>query len=145
MVIDTSALLAILLDEPDRRMFSLAIESADRRLLSAASLVEASIVLESRFGDEGVRALDRLLEVAGVEVVAVDRAQALVAREAHRHYGKGRHPPGLNYGDCFAYALSRTTTEPLLFKGSDFPQTDVLRAAVATPAPGAAAPEGTSA
>ncbi len=128
MVIDTSALLAILLDEPDRRMFSLAIESADRRLLSAASLVEASMVLESRFGGEGVRALDRLLDVAGVEVVAVDRTQALVAREAHRNYGKGRHPAGLNYGDCFAYALSRTTAEPLLFKGADFTQTDVLRA-----------------
>ena len=145
MVIDTSALLAILLDEPDRRAFSLAIESADRRLLSAASLVEASIVLASRFGHEGVRALDRLLEVAGVEVVAVDRAQALVAREAHHNYGKGRHPAGLNYGDCFAYALSHTTTEPLLFKGSDFPQTDVLRAAAATPAPRPAAPAGTSA
>lgn len=128
MVIDTSALLAILLDEADRRAFSLAIESADRRLLSAANLVEASIVIESRFGGEGVRALDRLLEIAAVEVVAVDRAQALVAREAHRNYGKGRHPAALNYGDCFAYALSRTTTEPLLYKGSDFSQTDVLRA-----------------
>lgn len=128
MVIDTSALLAILLDEAERRAFSLAIESADRRLLSAANLVEVSIVLESRFGGEGVRALDRLLEIAAVEVVAVDRAQALVAREAHRNYGKGRHPAALNYGDCFAYALSRTTTEPLLYKGSDFSQTDVLRA-----------------
>lgn len=128
MVIDTSALLAILLDEAERRAFSLAIESADRRLLSAANLVEASVVIESRFGGEGVRALDRLLEIAAVEVVAVDRAQALVAREAHRNYGKGRHAAALNYGDCFAYALSRTTTEPLLYKGSDFSQTDVLRA-----------------
>jgi ribonuclease VapC len=127
MVIDTSALLAILFDEPERRAFSEAIEAAERRIISSASLVETSMILESRHGAEGVRELDRLLTVANVEVIAVDRDQALAAREAFRTYGKGRHPAGLNFGDCFAYALARVTGEPLLFKGTDFAATDVPR------------------
>ena len=126
MVIDTSALLAILLDEPERRRFSEAIEAAERRVISAANLVETSMVLESRHGAEGVRELDRLLTVANIEVIAVDREQALAAREAFRTYGKGRHPAGLNFGDCFAYALARSLGEPLLFKGDDFSSTDLL-------------------
>lgn len=128
MVLDTSALLAILLGEPERRAFSEAIEAAEHRLLSAASFVEASMILESRHGAEGVRELDRLLAVANVDVIAVDREQALVAREAFRTYGKGRHAVGLNVGDCFAYALAAVRAEPLLFKGGDFSATDVLRA-----------------
>lgn len=127
MVLDTSALLAILLDEPERRSFSEAIDAAERRLLSAANFVEASMILESRHGADGVRELDRLLTVAQVELVAVDREQALAAREAFRAYGKGRHPAGLNYGDCFAYALATVRAEPLLFKGNDFGATDVMR------------------
>jgi ribonuclease VapC len=128
MVLDTSALLAILFDEPERRSFTEAIEAAARRLLSAANFVEASLVLESRHGAEGVRALDRLLATAGVEIMAVDTAQAHAAREAFRAFGKGRHPAGLNFGDCFAYALSKGLTEPLLFKGGDFSLTDLQRA-----------------
>ena len=127
MVLDTSALLAILLDEPERRAFTEAIEAAERRLLSAASFVEVSMILESRHGAEGVRALDRLLAAAAVEVVDVDAGQALKARDAFRRFGKGRHVAGLNFGDCFAYALAVTQAEPLLFKGQDFAATDVLR------------------
>ena len=125
MVLDTSALLAILLDEPERRSFTEAIESAERRCLSAANLVEASMILESRHGADGVRALDRLLSTAGVEVVPVDSAQAYAAREAFRAYGKGRHAAGLNFGDCFAYALAKTSGDALLFKGDDFRRTDL--------------------
>ncbi len=125
MVLDTSALLAILLDEPERGSFAQLIEEAERRLLSVASFVEISIILESRFGAEGVRALDRLLSTAAIEMVAVDSAQGMAAREAFRQFGKGRHPAGLNFGDCFSYALARCLREPLLFKGSDFSQTDV--------------------
>ena len=123
MVLDTSALLAILFDEPERRAFTESIEAADRRLLSAGNFVETSMILESRHGAEGVRALDRLLAAATVEIVPVDSAQAIEAREAFRQFGKGRHLAGLNFGDCFAYALAKTTGEPLLFKGNNFTQT----------------------
>ncbi len=126
MVLDTSALLAILLDEAEKRAFAEAIEEAEVRLLSSANFVEASMILESRHGAEGVRALDRLLAAAKVEIVPVDLAQAGAAREAFRQFGKGRHPGGLNFGDCFAYALAKCRAEPLLFKGSDFARTDVL-------------------
>jgi ribonuclease VapC len=125
MVLDTSALLVVLFDEPERRTFTEAIEAAERRLFSAASFVETSMILESRHGAEGARALDRLLAAASVEIVAVDLAQANAAREAFRQFGKGRHPAGLNFGDCFAYALAKCRVEPLLFKGCDFSQTDV--------------------
>ena len=125
MVIDTSALIAILHDEPERRAFNDAIEAADRRAMSVASFVEASMVVETRFGPDGVRALDLFIAKAGIELVAVDVDQAHVARTAFRVYGKRRHPAGLNFGDCFAYALARTLGEPLLFKGSDFSLTDV--------------------
>jgi ribonuclease VapC len=127
MVLDTSALLAILLDEPEKRAFAEAIEEAEVRLLSAASFVEASMILESRHGAEGVRALDRLLATAKVEIVPVDLAQAGAAREAFRQFGKRRHPAGLNFGDCFSFALAKCRAEPLLFKGSDFSRTDVLQ------------------
>lgn len=127
MVLDTSALIAILFDEPERRRFTEAIEAAARRLLSAANFVEASIILESRHGAEGVRALDRLIATAGIEIVPVEKSQADAAREAFRAFGKGRHASGLNFGDCFAYALARTAGEPLLFKGDDFGHTDIGR------------------
>ena len=125
MVIDTSALLAILQDEPERRAFNEALESADARLVSVATLVEASILIESRYGAEGLRDLDLLLDRAGIEAVPVDLEQAREARSAWSRFGKGRHPAGLNFGDCFSYALARVLGEPLLFKGDDFPQTDV--------------------
>jgi ribonuclease VapC len=128
MVLDTSALLAILQDEPERRKFNEAIEAAEACYLSAASFVEVSIVVESRYGAEGLRQLDAFLERAGVETAAVDLEQAKLARTAFSRYGKGRHPAGLNYGDCFSYALARTLAEPLLYKGEDFARTDVAAA-----------------
>lgn len=125
MVIDTSALLAMLTGEPESRRFIEAVEAAESRLVSAATLVEASIVIECRYGPDGVRDLDLFLAKAEVEIVAVDGAQADVARRAYSRYGKGRHEAGLNYGDCFAYALASSRSEPLLFKGDDFIHTDL--------------------
>lgn len=135
MVVDTSGLLAILLDEPDRRSFNEAIEAADSRSMSVATLLEVSIVIESRFGADGLRDLDTFIERAAIELVAVDLEQANVARRAFSRFGKGRHPAGLNYGDCFAYALATVRGEPLLYKGEDFSQTDVARV-TAPPEPG---------
>jgi ribonuclease VapC len=125
MVIDTSAILAILLDEPERRRFNEAIEATDVRLLSVANYVEVAIVIESRLGAEGSRDLDQFLDSARVSPTPVDLVQAKAARIAFNRFGKGRHPAGLNYGDCFAYALATTQGEPLLYKGNDFSQTDV--------------------
>lgn len=126
MVIDTSALLAILQGEPERRKFIEAIEAADSRRMSVASLVEASIVLESRYGAEGLRDLDRFTTRAGMEFVSVDREQGQIARRAFSHFGKGRHRAALNYGDCFSYALAMASGEPLLCKGNDFIHTDLM-------------------
>jgi ribonuclease VapC len=125
MVIDTSALLAILQDEPERRAFNEAIAAAETRLLSAASFVETSIVIESRYAAEGVRDLDALIAKAAIVLVPVDADQARIARTAFSQFGKGRHPAGLNYGDCFSYALAKALGEPLLCKGGDFAQTDI--------------------
>lgn len=127
MVIDTSALLAILQDEPERRAFNEAIEAADSRALSVANFVEASIVLEARYRAEGVRDLDLFIERAGIELVDVSAAQGRAARRAFSRYGKGHHAAGLNFGDSFAYALATERGEPLLFKGTDFSKTDVFR------------------
>jgi ribonuclease VapC len=127
MIIDSSALLAILNDEPERHTFNEAIQAAEARAMSAATLVEASIVIEARFGPEGLRDLDFFIERAGIEVLSVDREQAYVARRAFSRFGKGRHPAGLNYGDCFSYALAVVRGEPLLYKEEDFGQTDVTR------------------
>jgi ribonuclease VapC len=125
MVVDTSALLAILQDEPERRSFNEALEAADARLISVVTLVETSILIESRYGAEGLRDLDLLLERAGIELVPVDFEQARAARAAWSRFGKGRHPAGPNFGDCFSYALARVLGEPLLYKGDDFSRTDV--------------------
>jgi ribonuclease VapC len=127
MVLDTSALLAILLDEPESEAIRAAIEADTTRLLSAASLVETALVVEARFGDSGGRELDLLLSRAAIDVVAFDEEQAKHARRAYRAWGKGRHPARLSFGDCFSYALSKSSGEPLCFKGADFPQTDVRR------------------
>ena len=132
MIIDTSALLAILQDEPERRAFTEAIAAAAVRRMSAATFLETSMVVEARHGADGVRLLDILIESAGIEVVAVDFAQARIARQAFAEFGKGRHPAGLNYGDCFAYALAHQLSEPLLSKGNDFPQTDIALARLPT-------------
>ena len=125
MVIDTSALLAILLDEPGADSVVAAIERTTPRLLSAANLLEASMVIEARKGDAGGRELDLLLYRAEIDIVPVDRDQAEAARSAWRRFGKGRHRAALNYGDCFAYALAVTHRQPLLFRGTDFAQTDI--------------------
>jgi ribonuclease VapC len=125
MVIDTSALLAILQDEPERRRYNEAIEAADSRVMSVATLVEVSIVVEVRFGAEGLRALDRFIERARIDLAPVDLEQARVARDAFSRFGKGRHAAALNFGDCFSYALARVLGEPLLFKGDDFARTDI--------------------
>jgi len=93
--------------------------------MSVASFVEGSIVVEVRYGAEGLRDLDRFVDRAGIELAPVDAEQAREARLALSRFGKGRHPAGLNFGDCFAYALARVLGEPLLFKGNDFPQTDI--------------------
>ena len=126
MVIDTSALIAILQDEPERARFNRTIEAADRCAMSVASFVETSLIIESRLGAEGIRDLDLFIAKAGIELVPVDVHQAHVARNAFRDFGKRRHPAGLNYGDCFAYALAKTLDEPLLCKGNDFSLTDVV-------------------
>ena len=125
MVLDTSAVLAILQNEPERRKFNEAIDAAEIRSLSTASFVECSMIVESRYGADGVRDLDLLIAKAQISLVAVDEEQANLARRAFRNYGKGRHPASLNFGDCFSYALSKALQEPLLFKGDDFSQTDV--------------------
>ena len=125
MIIDTSALLAILLDEPERRRYNELIAASGKRLLSAASLVEAGMVLEVRGGEAAGRELDLFLHRAKFEVVPLDADQAEIARAAFRRYGKGRHSAGLNFGDCLAYAASKAAGEPLLFKGQDFSQTDI--------------------
>ena len=125
MVIDSSAILSILLAEEDAETFARAIESADQRLLSAATFVETAIVIQTKKGDNGERELDLLLHRGGIEIVSVDAEQAEIARAAYRRYGKGRHPAGLNYGDCFTYALAKSTGEPVLYKGTDFARTDL--------------------
>ncbi len=128
MIIDTSALVAILSDEPERPVFNEAIEKANSRLMSAATFVEASIVIESSRGYDGLRDLDLFLASAGIQLVPVDEEQAHLARDAFRRYGKGHHPAALNYGDCFTYALAKAAGLPVLFKGADFSQTDVQAA-----------------
>lgn len=128
MVLDTSAILAVLFDEPERFEFVRTIAEARRRLISSVSLVEASIVVEARRGELAGRELDLFLHRAAVQTVAVDEEQTQLARVAWRRYGKGRHPAGLNFGDVFAYALARATGEELLFKGDDFARTDVTTA-----------------
>jgi ribonuclease VapC len=125
MVIDSSALLAILQREPERRSFVEAIESADSARISVASFVETSIVIESRYGVEGLLDLDRFISRAGIELIPVDSEQGQLARSAFSRFGKGRHRAGLNYGDCFSYAAAIGLGEPLLCKGDDFIHTDV--------------------
>lgn len=128
MVLDTSALVAILRDEPERDTFVRAISSSQDTLISAATLLECSIVMHRKRGDEAVERLDALLLSAGVRCVAVDMTHVRAAREAWQRYGKGRSRAKLNFGDCFSYALATTMGRPLLFKGDDFSHTDVKSA-----------------
>jgi ribonuclease VapC len=127
MTLDTSAVLAILLDEVERTEFVSLLEQAARRLISAMSVLETAMVLEGRKGAEAGAALDLFLQRASIETVAFDQEQLMMARTAFRRFGKGRHSAGLNFGDCAAYALAQWSGEPLLFKGADFAATDVTR------------------
>ena len=127
MVVDTSAVLALLLDEPEAETFRVAIEDDDTRLVSAATLLETALVIEARKGEAGGRELDLLVHKAAITVVPLDEEQVSEARRAWRRFGRGRHAAALNFGDLFAYALARTSGEPLLFKGDDFSRTDVAR------------------
>ncbi len=128
MVIDSSALLAIFLGEPERARFLEMITQAEARLISAATVLETGIVLEARRGEAAGREFDLFLNQAKLEIVAVDAEQVEIARVAWRKYGKGRHPAALNFGDCFAYALAKSLGEPLLAAGTDFSRTDILTA-----------------
>lgn len=128
MILDSSALVAILTGESEADTFIDILSRAPVRRISAATYVEISIVLEAQHGPEMLRQCDALLRRAAVAIEPVSEAQAHLARQAYLDYGKGRHPAGLNFGDCFAYALAKTLGEPLLFKGNDFAQTDVLAA-----------------
>lgn len=125
MIIDASAILAVLQNEPERRLFNEAIEAAESRRMSVVSYVECAIVIETRHGADGLRALDLFISKSGIELVPVDVEQAHAARRAFSAFGKGRHAAGLNFGDCFVYALARVADETLLFKGNDFSRTDL--------------------
>lgn len=128
MIVDSSAVLSILFGEADARRHAAAIMTAHPCRMSVANVLEASIALERRGGDHAAHDLDTLLERAEVELVPVTVEHLKVARRAWRRFGKGNHPAALNFGDCFAYALAKTTGEPLLFKGNDFARTDVDKA-----------------
>ena len=125
MVIDTSALIAILLNETETEAFAKAIAADPKRLISAFNLLEAAIVIEAKKGEAGGIELDLLLHRARMEIVAISAEQVELARTAWRLYGKGNHPAGLNTGDCCAYALAKYSGEPLLFKDGDFSLTDI--------------------
>lgn len=128
MVIDTSAIIAIAFNEPDAASLEQRIADDPVRVISAATMLEAAMVIEARLGEAGGSELDLWLHKVGVEIVAVEAEHADQARRAWRRYGKGRHPAGLNYGDCFSYALAALTGEPLLYKGNDFSQTNIRAA-----------------
>jgi len=125
MMLDTPALVATLLDEPERYRFNQQIAADAVRLLSAVTLVETAIVLTSRKGPRAQAELDLYIAKAALEIVPVRAEHAAIACDAYRLYGKGRHPAGLNFGDVFAYALAKATGEPLLCKSQDFAQTDI--------------------
>jgi ribonuclease VapC len=125
MILDSSVVLAIVLGEPGFELFVGAIASAPNCRISAASFVETSIVAEGRAGEQGLRQCDSFFRTSRVSVEPVTEEQAMLARQCYSDYGKGRHAAGLNFGDCFAYALAKVTGEPLLFKGQDFSQTDI--------------------
>lgn len=128
MVVDTSAIIAILQDEPASDDLIDALLASTQRRISAANLLESAMVIQARYGDAGEREVDVLLQRMRIETVAVTYQHVEIARSAFRRFGKGRHPAGLNFGDCFAYALSKAMGEPLLFVGDDFEHTDVDRA-----------------
>ena len=125
MILDSSAIIAILRAEPEAPDFARAVISAEARRVSAVSYVEAAVVIDSGKNAVASRRFDEFFRVSRIAVEAVTPRQAEIARQAYRDFGKGRHKAGLNFGDCFAYALAREMDEPLLFKGNDFRLTDV--------------------
>jgi ribonuclease VapC len=128
VIVDTSAIMAILQKEPEAPAFGAALTEGARIAISAATLVELCVVAESRAGAAVWAEVEALMADAAIEVAPFTAEQAALAREGWRRFGKGRHPAGLNLGDCFAYALAQERGEPLLFKGGDFALTDVRRA-----------------
>ena len=129
MIVDTSAVLAILFNEEDAETYARAISEAESRSMSAVNFVEAAIVVEAQTKERGSRQFDAFFRRAGIVIEPVTEEQAHAARQAYTDFGKAHHAAGLNFGDCFAYALAKVTGEPLLFKGQDFKKTD-LEAAV---------------
>ncbi|MBK1717778.1 type II toxin-antitoxin system VapC family toxin [Thiocystis violacea] len=128
MVIDTSSLICILLNEPEAEQHARRLVEAEASVMSAVTWLETLLVITARRGDVGRKSLAELLDLAGVTILPVDADLAHIAYRAWLEYGKGRHPAGLNFGDCFSYALAKHRHEPLLFKGNDFSQTDLLTA-----------------
>jgi len=129
MILDTSAMVAILYREPEAAAFAQHIHDADICRISVASYVELSMVVEKQLGPEGLRQAEAFFRRAGVAIEPVTVEQGELARRAFLDFGKGRHKAGLNFGDCFSYALAKAMGEPLLFKGSDFVETDIPAAA----------------
>lgn len=125
MIVDTSAVLAVLFGENDAESHARAISEAEFCRISATTFVEISVVVESQTGDAGSRQCDSFFRTAGISIEAVTEEQAHAARQAWSDFGKGRHPAGLNFGDCFSYALAKVYGEPLLFKGQDFRKTGI--------------------
>ena len=128
MILDSSPLVAILAEEPDAELYIQAISHAPRCRISAGNFIELSIVVQSQFPVEVLQQCDALFRRVGIVIEPVTVEHAHLARQAFHDFGKGRHPAGLNFGDCFAYALAKHTGEPLLFKGNDFQKTDIVSA-----------------
>jgi len=128
MIVDSSALLAVLFNESDAETYARALTEADACRISAANFVEVAIVVEAQTKASGSRQFDAFFRRAGIVIEPVTEEQAHIARQAYTDFGKGRHMAGLNFGDCFAYALAKTTGETLLFKGEDFKKTDISSA-----------------
>ncbi|MFC1824402.1 type II toxin-antitoxin system VapC family toxin [Thermodesulfobacteriota bacterium] len=125
MVVDSSAVIAVLLGEPETEFFVRVLARAPKKKISVFNALESAIVIEAKKGEAGGRELDLLLHRAQIEIIAFNSDQVELARTAWRKYGKGNHSAGLNIGDCCAYALAKYSGEPLLFKGKDFSQTDI--------------------
>jgi ribonuclease VapC len=128
MIVDSSAILAVLFSESDAETYARAIAEADSCRVSAATFVEIAIVVEAQTKNSGSRQFDAFMRRAGITIEPVTEEQAHIARQAYTDFGKGRHGAALNFGDCFSYALAKVTGEPLLFKGDDFKQTDIIPA-----------------
>src|ERR1039457_5663841 len=135
MILDSSPLVAILAEEPDAELYIQAISRAPRCRISAGNFIELSIIIEGQFGVEVVQQCDALFRRVGIVIEPVTVEQAHLARQAFHDFGKGRHPAGLNFGDCFSYALAKFTGEPLLFKGEGFKKTDLVSAVRRTTVP----------